>query len=35
MKYVLEEYGGGIVSLLIGSAMIRILEEIVTMVSSY
>jgi hypothetical protein len=35
MKYVIEEYGGGMVCLLLGSAIIRILQEIVTMISSY
>ena len=35
MKYVLEEYGGALVCLLFGSAVIRILQEIVTFISSF
>ena len=35
MKYVLEEYGGALVCLLFGSAVIRILQEIVILTSSY
>lgn len=35
MKYIIEEYGGGLVCLLLGSAIIRVLQEVITIISCY